>query len=178
MEKTCEVYQNRSTLVLYIIQCLLFIGVAFIFMKYSDLFSYDCSLREFRKCCFENPILYQVIGKGLLTYFGLSALVLCFYLIKPSCLFYAAEEGFWTRNFGFIYWQNLSKVFLSNVSCRQVVCFNVKNIETLNMSFQYKMVHAINKNFAENGLIINLAGNDEKIDEIFKLLQSRCPNEN
>ena len=178
MEKICEVYQKRSSLTLYLFQCLLFLGVGYIFLTYSDLFSYDCSLREFRKCCFENPILYQVIGKGLITYFGLVSLGIIGYLIKPLRLFYISDEGLWTRNFGFVYWQNISEVFLSNVACIRTVSFKVKNIEALNLSFQYKIIYAINKTFAVSGLPIDFAGNDEKVDEAFKLLKERVPDEN
>ena len=35
MEKFCEVYQRRSSLTLYLIQCLLFLGVGYIFLTYS-----------------------------------------------------------------------------------------------------------------------------------------------
>lgn len=178
MEKFCEVYQRRSSLALYFIQCLLFLGVGYIFLKYSDLFSYDCSLREFRKCCFENPILYQVIGKGLITYFGLTGLGMLGYLIKPLKLFYYNDEGLWTRNYGFVYWQNISEIFLANVSCQRTIAFKVKNIETLNLSFQYKIIYAINKTFAVNGLPIDFSGDDSRVDEIFKQLKERIPNEN
>lgn len=174
MERKLEIYQRKSTLILYIVQCLLFIAVAVIFMKYSDVFSYDCSLREFRKCCFENPVLYEVLGKGLLTYFGLSLLVFCYYLVRPVCLFYINSDGFWTRNFGFITWDNLSKVFLNNVAYHKTVCFKVKNSKDLKMSLQYNIVRAIYKSFADNGLPIDFAGDESKIDETFNLLKEQC----
>ena len=178
MERIFEVYQRKSTVILYIIQCLCFIIAGIIFLKFADVFSYDCSLREFRKSCFENPIWYNLLGRGLLTYFGLSMLVFCYYLIKPLCLFYINDEGFWTRNYGFVTWQNLKTVFLNNVSFKKTVCFKVNNSKILKPALQYGIIKFINKNFADNGLPIDFAGNDNKIDETFDLLKAQCTNEN
>ena len=97
MGKVCEVFQSRNTLALYLLQCLLFMCVGYIFFHYSDLFSFDCSLREYRRCCFEKPVLYQTIGKGLITYFGLTSLLIFGYLINPLRLFYIADEGIHTE---------------------------------------------------------------------------------
>lgn len=177
MGKVCEVFQSRGTLALYLLQCLLFIGVGYIFIHYSDLFSLDCSQRAFRKCCFENPILYQTIGKGLITYFGLTSLLIIGYLINPLRLFYIADEGIYTRNYGFIYWQNISEVFLANISYKKTVVFKVKNIETLNLSFGYTIIKALNKKFADDGLPIDFANDDSKVDEVFKIMQSKISNE-
>ncbi len=171
-----EVYQRRGSLVLYLAECILFILVAYIFTKYADIFSYDCSLREFRRCCFTNPVFYELVGRGLYTYFGLSMLVLIFYMIKPSKLFYINDDGFWSRDFGFISWSNVSDIYIDNVSCERVICFELKDEKVLNNPLY--ITQKIKKFLFGKNYSIGFAGNYTSVDEAYKLMKPHCQNEN
>ncbi len=173
MENMFEVYQKRNTLALYIIGCLIFIGIAFLYIKYAEVFSNACQMGEFSQCCFSNPLYYFVIGKGLLAYFSLCLLLFCYLLIRPYKLFYMNTEGFWSKEYGFINWDNISDLHMGNIALQTAICFNVKDKTALKIPFYNKISQTINKVLYGREFFIGFSGTYDMVYEIFKIMKSR-----
>ena len=168
MEKFCKVYQKRSSLIMYIVGSLFIMTIAAIYMNFADVFSMECSMQEFRGCCFENPIFYAVLGKGLLTYFGFCIAVFTFMLVRPYCLFYLNDEGFWAQDYGFVRWENVADIGLKNIACQTVISFSVKNKDELKVPFMTKIF----KFFNRGDYYIELSSSYNEVNEVLKMMKS------
>ena len=168
MTKYCKVFQKRSSLLLYIIGSLAIIGISLIYINNAVTFSEVCSSQAFKGGCFENPLYYSAIGKVLLTYFGLCIGVFLGLLIRPYCLFYLNEEGFWTKNYGFVKWDNVSEIDIENIGFQTVIHFTAKDETLIKMPITTK----ISRFFKKKKLYIELTGTFNEVNEVYKIMKS------
>jgi hypothetical protein len=168
MANYCEIYQKRTPLVLYIIGSILLLCLGYFYMSNAIELSDQCN--PIRGCCFENPELYYVFGKGLIAYFGLCVFAFTWMLINPYRLFYLNDEGFWTKDYGFIKWENVSKLYMDNMAYQTVIFFGVKNSKNIKMTFLKKIM----SNFKNGDLSIEISTNYDEVNDVFKLMRTRC----
>lgn len=168
MSNYCEVYQKRSSLLLYILGSILVLLVGCFYMNNAVILSDQCN--PIRGCCFEDPMLYYILGKGLVGYFGLCIFAFTCMLISPYRLFYMNDEGFWTKDYGFITWDNVNKLYMDNIAYQTVIFFGVKSPEKLNLTLLKKIVSFIKK----GDLYIELSAGFEEVNQVFKLMKPHC----
>lgn len=168
MEDYCRVYQKRCSLILYILGSLAVMCVASVYMLNANLLSDECSMQSFRGCCFENPIFYYTLGRGLMVYFGFCIAVFIFLLIKPYCLFYLNDKGFWAQDYGFIEWENVEDISIENIGYQTVIVFKPKDSSSLSIPLWKKFIKFFNK----NKYFIELTGNFDEVNEVYKLMRN------
>ncbi len=168
MEGTYKVYQRRIPIVLYLIGSIVILTVAAFYMHSPDSFSNVCIMQEIRGCCFDNPIFYYVLGKGLVTYFGLCIAVFILLLIRPYCLFYMNDGGFWTQDYGFVKWDNVAGLNIKNLACQTVICFDVKDKE----NFKVPLVTKLIRIFSKVGYYVELSRSYSEVNEVYKKMQA------
>ena len=163
-----EVFQNRRRLMLYTFGCLLFLGVGYFYMINAVAISDQCN--PMRELCFDNFLVYQNFGKLLIGLFGLSALSFAYMLIRPFRIFYLTDDGFWTKDYGFIKWNDVNKLYMDNLVDHTVICFRVKETTKLKLTLLKKIV----RYFKKGDLYIDLSSEYEEVNEVFKLMRTRC----
>lgn len=168
MEKYCKVFQKRGSLIVYILGSLAVIGISLIYINNAEVFSEACSSQAFKGCCFENPFMYSLLGKILLIYFSLCILFFVGMMIKPDCLFYVTDEGFWCKHYGFIEWNNIADLSIRNVGFETVIWFQVKDITKTKMPILTKF----SRPYRMRNFYISLTGAFDEVNEVYKLMKS------
>ena len=168
MDKNCKVFQKRSSLILYILGSFAIIAISLVYVNNAELFSEICSSQAFKGSCFENPIYYSLFGKALLTYFILCIMLFVWMLIKPDCLFYVKEDGFWCKSYGFIKWSNVSDLNIKNVGFQTVICFKLRDLSETKMPLLTKF----SKPYRTKNFYIELSASFDEVNEIYKIMKS------
>lgn len=168
MEQYYKVFQKRSSLIFYIIGSLAIIGISLVYINNAETFSEVCSSQAFKGGCFENPLMYALLGKMLLIYFSLCILFFIGMIIKPDCLFYVTNDGFWCKHYGFINWDNVADICVKNVGFDTVICFQLKDIKKTKMPIFTKL----SKQYRTKNFYITLSESFDKVNEVYKLMKS------
>ena len=163
-----EVFQNRRILTLYTIASLLIFGVGYFYMNNAVAISSQCN--PMRELCFDNFLVYQYFGKILAGISGLFSLCFAYMLIRPFRIFYLTDEGFWTKDYGFIKWEDVNKLYMDNLVDRVVIFFKVKDSSKLRLTLLKRLV----SHFKKGDLYIDLASEYGEVNEVFKLMRTRC----
>lgn len=163
-----EVFQNRRILLLYTLACLIFFCVGYFYMVNAAAISSQCN--PMRELCFDNPLVYQNFGKVLVGIFGLCFLSFAYMLIRPFRIFYLTDDGFWTKDYGFISWDDVNKLYIDNLVDRTVIFFKVKETTKLKLALSKKIISY----FKKGDLYIDLSLEYNEVNEVFKLMRTRC----
>ena len=163
-----EVFQNRRILMLYTFGCLLLFGVGYFYMTNAVAISNQCN--PMRELCFDNFLVYQKFGKIMASIFGLSFLSFAYMLIRPFRIFYLTDDGFWTKDYGFIRWEEVNKLYMDNLVDRVVIFFKVKDSTKLRLTLLKRLVSY----FKKGDLYIDLSSEYDEVNEVFKLMRTRC----
>lgn len=165
MANYCEVFQKRSSLLVYILGSVLVLLVGYFYMHNAVELSDQCN--PIRGCCFQDPMLYYILGKGLVGYFGLCIFAFTCMLISPYRLFYLNDDGFWTKDYGFVNWDNVSKIYMDNIAYQTAIFFAVKDDKNIKISFFKKIIRF----FRKGDLYIELSAGFNEVNEVFKLMK-------
>lgn len=168
MANYCEVFQKRSTLILYILGSIFVLFIGYFYMSNAIELSDQCN--PIRGCCFSDPLLYYTLGKGLVSYFGLCIFAFTYMLISPYRLFYLNDDGFWTKDYGFIKWEDVTKLYMDNIAYQTAIFFNVKDIKKINLTLFQKII----RHFKKGDLYIELSSGFNEVNEVFRLMRTRC----
>ena len=168
MGKTSIIYQKRTSLILYILGSIAIMAVSMVYINNAETFSEICNSQAFKGGCFENPIMYSGIGHMLLWYFSLCILFFLGMMIKPSCLFYINEEGFWCKHYGFIKWDNVTDLSIKNVGFETVIFFDLRDIKQTKMPILTKL----SRLYKPNNFYIKLSGSFNDVNEVYKTMKS------
>jgi hypothetical protein len=168
MANYCEIFQKRSSLIFYIIGSAIVLGLGYFYMHNAIELSDQCN--PIRGCCFEDPLLYYLVGKSLIGYFGLCIFVFTFMLLSPYRLFYLNDDGFWTKDYGFVKWEQVTKLYMDNIAYQTAIFFNVKDNTQLKLTLFKKIVRL----FRKGDLYIELSSGFDEVNEVFKLMKPHC----
>ncbi|MBO6087229.1 hypothetical protein J6P92_02660 [bacterium] len=168
MANYCEIYQKRRTFLLYTLINIVLIGLGYFYMINSTAMSSQCN--PMRELCIDNPIVYYTIGKTLIVLFGIFAFLSTIMLIKPYKLFYINDHGFWAKDYGFVYWEDVTKLYIDNLIDHTVIFFGVRE----NTALKLPVVNRIIRHFKNGDLHIELASGYDEVNDVFKLMRPHC----
>ena len=143
-----RIYQNRQYLYLYLLGSLFFVSAGIFILPINIL-----------------------IGLSGIIFFGICGIFFIISIIKPKLLLEISEDGFYTNTWGYIEWNNIEKISISNIESQKFIMFNTKNLINKN-----KLRQNANKSLTGYNFDITLAGTGADIKTIYKLMLKKLPN--
>lgn len=168
MEDYCQIFQKRSSLIGYIVACLIVIAFGCFYLVNANILGGQCDIES--SFCVKSPLYYEMLGRGVVTYFGLCGVVFIFMTIKPYELFHLNADGFWAKNYGFVEWSNVENLHISNIANETVISFKLKDASNVKLPIMTKFFRLLNKN--EDYL--ELSGDYNQVHEVYNIMKSYC----
>ena len=99
-----------------------------------------------------------------IVFFGIIGLpVITMTFIKPKLILEISDKGFYSDSWGFIEWQNINEVTLTNICGTKIIMFNVKNMLD-------KHRQKSNRALTGYDFDIALSGTGANVEEIYNIM--------
>ena len=163
-----EYRQKRIFLIIYFLLCGLFlVGCVYLISSPEYL------INRFGE--FGGQLRLIIVWIGILL-FGIFEITFLKSLIVPTLMLKITDEGFYSKNYGFIEWTQLTDIYMKKVSSSTFIAFHVKDYNSIKskMSIFTKIMTLGNGEECS----ISLGATGANIQDVYKIMETHFLNNN